>query len=101
MKKQKLVSIIVPIYNVEKYLSECIDSILRQSYDNLEIILVNDGATDSCGLICDRYACKDKRIVVLHKENGGLSDARNAGLSHAHGEYIAFVDSDDYTLYRR
>ena len=96
MKKQKLVSIIVPIYNVEKYLSECIDSILRQSYDNLEIILVNDGATDSCGLICDRYACKDKRIVVLHKENGGLSDARNAGLSHAHGKYIAFVDSDDY-----
>lgn len=96
MKKQKLVSIIVPIYNVEKYLSECIDSILRQSYDNLEIILVNDGATDSCGLICDQYACKDKRIVVIHKENGGLSDARNAGLSHAHGEYIAFVDSDDY-----
>ena len=96
MGKEALISIIVPIYNVEEYLPECIDSIIHQSYKNLEIILVDDGATDSCGSICDCYACEDNRIVVIHKVNGGLSDARNVGLDQAHGEYIAFVDSDDF-----
>lgn len=96
MIKNPLISVIIPIYNVEKYLPDCIDSILKQSYKNLEIILVDDGAIDSCGSICDCYACKDNRIVVIHKVNGGLSDARNVGLDQAHGEYIAFVDSDDY-----
>lgn len=94
--KQKLVSIIVPIYNVESYLSECIESLLNQSYTNLEIILVNDGSTDSSGELCEKYKEKDKRICVIHKENGGLSDARNAGLLQAKGEYVIFIDSDDY-----
>lgn len=92
----ELVSIIVPIYNVEKYLEQCIDSILNQSYKNLEIILVDDGSPDNCGKICDRYAKSDKRIKVIHKKNGGLSEARNFGLDIARGEYIVFVDSDDY-----
>lgn len=96
MNIKPTITIIVPIYNVEMYLPKCVDSILSQSYRNLEIILVDDGATDSSGLICDSYACKDARIKVIHKINGGLSDARNAGLDLAHGEYIAFVDSDDY-----
>lgn len=91
-----LISVIVPIYNVEQYLSECVDSILNQTYTNLEIILVDDGSTDNSGEMCDEYALKDARIVVLHKKNGGLSDARNAGLSIAKGDYIGFVDSDDY-----
>lgn len=90
-----LVSIIVPIYKVQDFLEACIDSILQQSYKNLEIILVDDGSPDNCGLICDDYAKKDDRIVVIHKENGGLSDARNAGLDICKGDYIAFVDSDD------
>lgn len=88
-------SIIVPIYNVEPYLRRCIDSILAQTYRDFEIILVDDGSPDGCPAICDEYARKDSRVVVIHKENGGLSDARNAGLDIARGEYIGFVDSDD------
>lgn len=91
-----LVSVIVPVYNVENYLRECVDSILRQTYQNIEIILVDDGSTDSSGHICDKYMDIDNRIKVIHKENGGLSDARNAGIKIASGEYISFVDSDDY-----
>lgn len=93
---QPLVSVIVPIYNVESYLRQCVDSILDQSYKNLEIILVDDGSPDSCGTICDEYARKDGRIIAIHKENGGLSDARNAGMAAMHGEYLMFVDSDDW-----
>lgn len=96
MKSNPLISIIVPIYKVEEYLSECIDSILCQTYTNLEIILVNDGSPDNCGSICDEYALIDNRIIVLHKSNGGLSDARNAGLDMCKGEYISFLDSDDF-----
>lgn len=95
-EKEPLVTVIVPVYNVEKYLYECVDSILSQSYRNLEIILVDDGSTDSSRTICDEYNNKDSRIKVIHKKNGGLSDARNAGLEAASGEYIAFTDSDDY-----
>lgn len=95
--KQPLVSVIVPIYKVEPYLRRCLDSIVKQTYTNLEIILVDDGSPDGCPQICDEYAAKDKRIVVIHKENGGLSDARNAGLDICKGEYISFVDSDDWT----
>lgn len=91
-----LVSVVVPIYNVEQYLERCIDSVLRQTYSNLEIILVDDGSTDNSGSICDKYALEDKRIVVLHKVNGGLSDARNYGIEKAKGKYITFIDSDDY-----
>ncbi len=91
-----LVSVIVPVYNVEKYLGECINSLLCQIYTNLEIILIDDGSTDSSGTLCDHYAEIDNRISVYHKKNGGLSDARNYGLDIATGEFIAFVDSDDY-----
>lgn len=91
-----LVSIIVPIYKVEPYLQRCLDSIVNQTYTNLEIILVDDGSPDGCPQICDEYATRDKRIVVIHKENGGLSSARNAGLDVCKGEYISFVDSDDW-----
>lgn len=91
-----LVSIIVPIYKVEPYLRRCLDSIVNQTYTNLEIILVDDGSPDGCPAICDEYAAKDSRIVVIHKDNGGLSDARNAGLDICKGEYISFVDSDDW-----
>ena len=90
------ISIIVPVYNVEKYLSRCVDSILNQTFTDFECILVDDGSPDNCGKICDEYAKKDKRIRVIHKENGGLSDARNAGIDIAQGEYIGFVDSDDW-----
>ncbi|QJX64180.1 glycosyltransferase [Niallia circulans] len=90
------ISVIVPIYNVENYLDKCIESILNQTYSNLEVILVNDGSPDNCGGICDNYASTDDRIKVVHKKNGGLSDARNAGMSYATGEYISFIDSDDY-----
>lgn len=93
---EHLVSVIVPIYNVEQYLVRCIESILGQTYQNLEIILVDDGSPDGCGIICDSYAQKDNRIQVIHKANGGLSDARNAGLEVATGEYILLVDSDDW-----
>lgn len=91
----ELISVVVPIYNVEKYLKSCIDSIINQTYKNLEIILVDDGGTDKCPHICDEYENKDQRIKVIHKENGGLSDARNAGIKQAKGQYISFVDSDD------
>ena len=90
------VSVIVPIYNVETYLKKCIDSIINQTYRNLEIILINDGSPDNCGTICDEYADKDERIKVIHKNNGGLSDARNVGLEIATGDFITFVDSDDW-----
>ncbi len=91
-----LISVIVPIYKVEKFLGECVESILTQTYTNLEIILVDDGSPDNCGSICDEYAQKDSRIKVIHKQNGGLSDARNAGLIVFKGEYLVFVDSDDF-----
>lgn len=93
---EQKVSVIVPIYKVEPYLKRAVASILHQTYHNLEIILVDDGSPDQCGRICDDYAKEDNRITVIHKENGGLSDARNAGLDTAHGEYIVFVDSDDF-----
>lgn len=96
MNQDILISVIVPVYNVEEYLPRCVDSILAQTYGNLEILLVNDGTKDNSGAICDEYAKKDARIRVIHKENGGLSSARNAGLNVARGEYIAFVDSDDW-----
>ena len=91
-----LISVIVPVYNVEKYLDRCIDSIVNQTYRNLEIILVDDGSPDNCPKMCDDWAKKDGRIKVIHKENGGLSSARNAGLDICIGEYIHFVDSDDW-----
>lgn len=91
-------SVILPIYNVEKYLSECIDSILCQTYSDFELILVDDGSKDSSGRICDEYSQKDSRIKVLHKENGGLSDARNFGTERASGDYIVYIDSDDYVV---
>lgn len=91
-----LISIIVPVYNVEQYLDKCVESIVSQTYKNIEIILVDDGSPDSCPTMCDDWAKKDDRIQVIHKENGGLSDARNAGLKIAKGNYIAFVDSDDW-----
>lgn len=90
------ISVIVPVYKVEPYLRRCVDSILAQTYTNLEIILVDDGSPDSCGAICDEYAEKDERVRVIHKENGGLSDARNAGLEIATGEWLSFIDSDDW-----
>lgn len=94
--KNPLVSIILPIYNIEKYLTKCMESILGQSYINLEIIMVDDGSTDSCSRLCDDYKKADNRIVVFHKTNGGLSDARNYGIKRAKGEYITCVDPDDY-----
>ncbi len=94
--KEDLISVIVPIYKVEDYLENCIRSIQNQTYDKLQIILVEDGSPDACGLICDKFAEQDSRIVVIHKENDGVSDARNAGLDVSEGEFIAFVDSDDY-----
>lgn len=94
--KNDLISIVVPIYNVQDYLERCIESIILQTYKNIEIILVDDGATDNSGKICDEYLKKDERIKVVHKENGGLSDARNVGKENANGKYIAFIDSDDY-----
>lgn len=96
MTNTKQISVIIPIYNVEKYLPKCIDSVINQTYGNIEILLINDGSTDNCGLICDHYADKDNRVNVIHKENGGLSSARNVGLSLAEGRYIAFLDSDDW-----
>lgn len=94
--KKDLISVIVPVYNVEKYLDKCLTSILDQSYQNLEIILIDDGSTDNSRKICDEYKKKDQRIKVIHKKNGGLSDARNVGIKSATGKYITFVDSDDY-----
>ena len=93
---EDLITVIVPVYKVEKYIRRCIESIINQTYRNLEIILVDDGSPDDCGKICDEYAKKDNRIKVIHKENGGLSDARNKALDLANGKYVIFVDSDDY-----
>lgn len=90
------ISIIVPVYNVEKYLEKCVNSILNQTFTDFELILVDDGSPDNSGAMCDQFAEKDERIKVIHKENGGLSDARNAGIEVAEGEYLGFVDSDDY-----
>lgn len=93
---EPLISVIVPIYKVEDYLDKCVNSIINQTYQNLEIILVDDGSPDNCPKMCDEYAKQDNRIKVIHKKNGGLSDARNAGVKMATGSYITFVDSDDY-----
>ncbi|MBT8394071.1 MAG: glycosyltransferase, partial [Bacteroidia bacterium] len=91
-----LISVIVPIYNVERFLPRCIESIMGQSYPNLEIILIDDESPDNCGAICDAYSEKDDRIIVIHQKNAELSGARNSGLDIATGEYISFVDSDDW-----
>lgn len=92
----KEISVIVPVYNVEKYLEKCVDSILSQTFKDFEVILVDDGSKDRCGIICDKYESLDNRVKVIHKTNGGLSSARNSGLEIASGEYVAFVDSDDW-----
>lgn len=94
--KEDLISVIIPVYKVEKYLKRCVDSVIGQTYKNLEIILVDDGSPDGCPAICNEYTKNDKRIKVIHKKNGGLSDARNAGIDKSSGKYITFIDSDDY-----
>lgn len=91
-----MISVIVPVYNVDKYLNACIDSILRQTFDDFELLLIDDGNSDSSPAICDEYASRDPRVKVFHKANGGVSDARNTGLDHARGEYVAFIDGDDW-----
>lgn len=104
MLSNKLISVIVPVYNTERFLYACIESICRQTYRNLQIILVDDGSPDRCGVICDEYAVKDSRIKVIHQPNGGVVRAREAGITIAEGEYIAFVDSDDWIepdMYRK
>ena len=93
---KSLISIIIPVYNVEKYLDRCISSVLDQTYQNLQIILVDDGSTDNCSELCEKYKILDARVRVIHKSNGGAADARNMGLQIADGEYIGFVDADDY-----
>lgn len=90
------ISIIIPVYNAEKYLRQCLDSVLAQTYSDFEVLLINDGSKDNSGKICDEYAAKDTRFTVFHKENGGVSSARNLGLENAQGEWVTFVDSDDY-----
>jgi len=95
-KLNNLVSVVVPVYNVEKYVDRCLESIVNQSYRNIEILLIDDGSTDDSGRICDLWAAKDCRICVYHKENEGLGSARNLGIERAKGEYIAFIDSDDW-----
>lgn len=95
MDKEALVSIIVPVYNVEKYIEMCLDSVINQTYKNIEILLIDDGSTDNSGNICDKWQKKDKRIKTFHKENGGLSSARNYGIDRAKGDYLTFIDSDD------
>lgn len=96
MSVEPKISIIVPVYKVEPYLRKCLDSIVGQTYQNLQIILVDDGSPDNCGKICDEYAARDRRIEVIHQANGGVSAARNAGLKLADGDYIGWVDSDDW-----
>ena len=91
-----LISLVIPVYNVEKYLDKCMESVLAQTYDNFEVILVDDGSTDSSGKMCDGYAERDSRVTVYHKQNGGLSDARNFGVEHCNGDLVSFIDSDDY-----
>ena len=95
-EKQELISVIVPIYNTVEYLPRCVDSIRRQTYRNLEIILVDDGSTDNSGAMAEKFALEDKRVKAFHKENGGSSSARNLGIEKASGDFIGFVDSDDY-----
>ena len=95
-KVNNLISIVIPIYKVEKYLEKCVYSLINQNYKNIEIILIDDGSPDNCGKMCDEYSKIDNRIKVIHKKNGGLSDARNTGIKNARGKYITFVDSDDY-----
>ena len=90
------ISVIVPVYNTEKFLQRCIDSVLAQTYQDFELLLIDDGSKDSSDTICDEYAAQDTRVKVFHKENGGVSSARNVGLDNARGEWITFVDSDDY-----
>ena len=92
---KELISIVVPVYNVEKYLDKCVKSIINQTYDNLQIILVDDGSKDNSGKLCDLWGQRDRRIITKHKDNGGLSDARNYGVKFAEGKYVMFVDSDD------
>jgi len=93
-----MISIIIPVYNVELYLHKCVDSVLAQTYDNFEVLLIDDGSTDSSGEICDKYATRDHRVRVFHKPNGGVSSARNIGLKNAKGEWVTFIDSDDYVF---
>lgn len=95
-KERPLISVIVPVFGVAQYLPQCVESLLAQTYHNIEIVLVDDGSPDACGEICDSYAQQDARVTALHKENGGLSEARNYGLRYAHGAFISFVDSDDF-----
>ena len=90
------ISVIIPVYNVEKYLKQCVDSVLQQTYQNIEVILVEDGSSDDCPRICDEYKKIDDRVVVVHQQNGGLSVARNTGISLMTGDYVMFLDSDDY-----
>ena len=92
----EIISIIIPVYNMERYLDRCVKSVLEQTYTNIEVLLIDDGSTDSSGALCDRWALKDSRIRVVHKENGGLSDARNTGIDASTGKYLSFIDSDDY-----
>ena len=91
-----MVTVIIPVYNVQQYLARCVDSVLEQSHHDLEIILVDDGSTDASGTLCDQYAARDHRVKVVHKSNGGLSSARNAGLDAMTGSTVTFIDSDDY-----
>lgn len=97
-EEKPLISVIIPVYNVEKYLVRCVESVVNQTYKNLEIILVDDGSPDNCGQICDQLAKDECRIVVIHQKNMGLSSARNSGIKIAKGEYFTFVDSDDWIL---
>ena len=96
MQDNPLISVVIPVYKVEEYLRECVDSVLRQTYRNLDIILVDDGSPDKCPAMCDDYAKSDSRVRVIHRSNGGLSAARNSGIGISRGEYITFIDSDDY-----
>ena len=91
-----LISVIIPVYKVERYLDKCVNSVLSQTYTNLEIFLVDDGSPDNSGMMCDKYARDDSRVKVIHKKNGGLSDARNAAIDVATGDWLTFIDSDDY-----
>ena len=95
MINKPLISVVIPIFNVEKYICKCVESVRNQTFNNIEIVLVDDGSTDKSGFICDALAKEDSRISVYHKQNGGLSDARNSGISKSNGEYITLVDGDD------